>query len=198
MKQQLLTLIALLIMGTTGMATGKNLQIDVQASSVKWFADKAIGSGHNGTVLLKEGQVLIDDGVITGGTFTIDMQSIQNDDLSGDMKATLEKHLKSDDFFSVEAYPVSTFVLTKIVPVVGHQYYVFGNLTIKNKTNAITFSGVVSDNADGSKTIKAQRFSIDRTLWDVIYGSGSFFKGLADKAINNDVYFEVSITVPAE
>ncbi len=192
MKSYILTLLGILIMGTTS-ASPVLVKANAATSQIKWEASKITGSAHHGTVALKDGQLSIDNGKVSGGTFTINMQSILNEDLSGDMKASLEKHLKSDDFFAVDKYPVATLILTKITQKDGDNYSVTGQLTIREKTNPVSFDASVKTNSDGSSSITARRFSIDRTQWEIIYGSGSFFKGLADKAINNEVYFEVSI-----
>jgi len=191
--KHLLTILAIMTMGTT--LTASTIKVDAKASSIKWEASKVVGS-HHGTVALKEGELKTDKDKVTGGTFIIDMTTIVNEDQTGDLKAMLEKHLKSDDFFAVEKYPTSKIVLTKIVENTANNYTVTGDLTIREKTNPVTFDAIVTTNADGSRTITAQKFSIDRTKWDIIYGSGSFFKGLADKAINDSIYFEVTIVVP--
>ncbi len=197
MKSIILTALGLFIMGTTvNAATPGNIKVDAKSSNIKWEASKIVGSHHHGTVALKDGVLRLENNKVTGGTFTINMPSITNDDLTGDMKATLEKHLKSNDFFAVDSFPVSTFVFTNVEAKKDNNYTITGNLTIRDKTKAVSFDATVKTNADGSKIITTQRFSIDRTQWNIIYGSGSFFKELADKAISNDVYFEITIAIP--
>jgi hypothetical protein len=36
-------------------------------------------------------------------------------------------------------------------------------------------------------------FSIDRTKWDIKYDSGNFFQDLGDRAIKDDIYFNINI-----
>ncbi len=190
--QKTLLNIGALIIGTN-MANGQTtlINVDTNKSIVNWEASKVTGK-HHGTVTLLSGNISIANEAPTGGTFVVNMKSIANLDLSGDMKNSLETHLKSKDFFEVEKYPTTVFTITKLTPKGTGKYEINGTLTIKDKTNPITFEATANASADGKTlTVKSDRFSIDRTKWNVIYGSGSFFKGLADKAINDDIFFEI-------
>ena len=53
----------------------------------------------------------MDGALLTGGSFEVDMTSINVADLTGEYKAKLEGHLKSDDFFGIETFPVSNLTL---------------------------------------------------------------------------------------
>ncbi len=151
-----------------------------------------VGKKHHGTVGLKQADITVDKNTPVGGTFIVDMRSISSEDLTGDMKAMLEKHLKSPDFFNVDTFPTARLVVTKLQLKSGKTYTVSANLTIKDKTNPITFEASIDFNG---KQLKAQasQLVIDRAKWDVRYGSTSFFKGLADKAIKDEMTFDVSI-----
>lgn len=108
------------------------------------------------------------------------MRSITNTDLEGDYKGKLEGHLKSDDFFDVEKFPTASLVFTKVNATGKNSYKVTGNITIKGHTEAITLDlSVYGNKATAS-------LKIDRTKFDVRYGSTSFFDGLKDKAIYDD------------
>ena len=110
----------------------------------------------------------------------IDMSSIQNTDMEGEYKAKLEGHLKSDDFFGVEKFPTASLNFTKVKSTGKNSYEVTGDLTIKDKTNSITFDISIYGNK-ATANIK-----IDRTKFDVRYGSASFFDDLQDKAIYDE------------
>ncbi len=166
-----------------------NKKIDIKSSSIAWTGKKVVGS-HNGTIKLKSGFLEMDNNKLTGGEFVVDMTSINVGDLSGDSKGKLEGHLKSEDFFGVEKYPTAKLVITKATKNTGANeegYSVDGNLTIKDITNPVKFNMVIIDDT-ASSILK-----VDRTKFDVRYGSGSFFDNLGDKAI--DDIFELDVTL---
>jgi polyisoprenoid-binding protein YceI len=134
------------------------------------------------------------DGVLTGGTFTVDMTTIDCTDLEGEWKDKLVNHLKSADFFGVETYPTATFVITDVVSRgKPGEYKVVGDMTIKNKTNEVKFNAVIDDSGEG-RTGTAN-VTIDRSEYDVRYGSGSFFDNLGDKTIYDDFDLEISLVL---
>ena len=173
----------------TGVEAEK-VNVDVNASTVQWVGKKVTGQ-HNGSISLKGGRLEMEEGTLTGGLFTIDMASLVCEDLSGDTKGKLEGHLKSDDFFGVKTYPTATFVITRAVPQGPGKYKVVGNITIKGTTEEIQFPATIEEK-DGTYTATAN-LVIDRSKFDVRYGSGSFFDNLGDKTIYDD--FELSVNL---
>ena len=183
MKNRVQTIIVALIIATvtfafTTIEDGKK-EIKIETSSVTWKGYKVTGS-HQGSIAIKEGQLTFKDEKLVGGEFTIDMSSIENTDLEGDYKAKLEGHLKSDDFFGVEKFPTATLVFKKVKSTGKNSYEVTADLSIKDKTNAVTFDISIYGNK-ATANIK-----IDRTKFDVRYGSTSFFDDLQDKAIYDE------------
>ena len=176
----------------TGISEAEKVKVDTEASAVKWVGKKVTGQ-HSGSIGLKGGRLEMEDGQLTGGLFTIDMTSINCEDLSGDSKGNLEGHLKSDDFFGVETFPTATFVITRAVPQGPGKYKVVGNMTIKNTTEEIQFPATVEEK-DG-KYVATADLTIDRSKFDIRYGSGSFFDNLGDKTIYDD--FELSVSLVA-
>ncbi len=170
----------------------KDVNVDVESSSVKWVGKKVTGQ-HNGSISLKGGRLEMEDGQLVGGLFTIDMASINVEDLSGGGKGKLEGHLKSDDFFGVEKFPSATFVITKAVPQGPGKYKIVGNITIKETTEEIQFPATVEEK-DGKMIAKAD-ITIDRSKFNVRYGSGSFFDNLGDKTIYDN--FDLSVELVA-
>lgn len=162
-------------------------------SKVEWVGHKVTGE-HNGIVNLKEGNLEFSDGNLTGGTFAIDMTSIKCLDLQGEYAGKLEGHLKSPDFFGVETHPTATLEITKVAPRgTPGDYKVTGNLTIKGITNEIKFYTNVKEE-DGKVTATSD-IQIDRTEFDVRYGSGSFFDSLGDKTIYDE--FDMTVALVA-
>ena len=107
--------------------------VDTTASVLTWIGTKPTGS-HNGTVAIKSGGLLVEEGTLKGGEFVIDMNTITNVDMAGsDGAGKIEGHLKAPDFFDIAVYPTSKFVITKVEDVEG-KLAVTGNLQIKDVT----------------------------------------------------------------
>ena len=165
--------------------------VDGKASTVKWVGSKITGSSHEGTVMVSEGGLQIQEGKIVNGKFTIDMTSINVTDLDGGMKGKLEGHLKNEDFFDVEKHKNAFLAITGMD---GENAK--GSLTIKGITQEISFP-VKMGMANNQLTATA-KIQVDRTKFDVRYGSDSFFDNLGDKAINNIIEFEVNLVANAK
>ena len=154
-------------------------EVKIDKSKVIWKGYKVTGS-HEGTIAIQSGTLKFEADVLIGGEFVIDMTSITNADLQGEYKDKLEGHLKSDDFFGVEKFPTATLVFKNVEVAGKNSYKVTGDLTIKGKTNPVTFDFSVY----GSKANATLK--IDRSKYDVKYGSSSFFDNLKDKVIYDE------------
>ena len=172
---------------------GKNLhtdvyKVDTRLSTLEWYAEKVSGK-HNGTIMFSSGEIKNDHGQFTG-TFEIDMNSISNKDIeSEEYRTKLENHLKSEDFFGVAKFPKSTFIMTSATPVEnviqgGFTHNVKGNLTIRDKTNEISFDAVIT--IEGSQIACIGAVIIDRSKFDVRYGSKTFIEDIGDKMIYDE------------
>ncbi len=167
---------------------------NISESTIEWKGFKPTGT-HNGTINVESGVMTLKDGKIESGSFLIDMKSIVDLDIPVDKEgnAKLVGHLKSADFFDVEKYPNAAFEVTGFEEKEG-KMMLSGNLTMKEKKNNITFPVTVSSEGD-VVTLTSETFTIDRSKWDVRYGSKSFFDDLGDKFINDDI--ELKITLKA-
>ena len=161
-------------------------------STVQWTGKKVTGQ-HEGTIAVQEGVLEVQDNQLAGGQFIIDMRSLSNTDLSGEDKAKLEGHLKSDDFFGVETHPTATLSITQVTPQEGDQYTVTGNLTIKETTHPVEFPATV--NVQDDQLTAEATITVDRSKYDVRYGSSSFFDNLGDKVIYDD--FDIAVSLVA-
>ncbi len=183
MKNRVQTIVGALIIATITFAFNTIedgiKEVKVETSSVTWKGYKVTGS-HMGNIALKQGSLEFKDGKLVGGEFTIDMTTVENTDMEGEYKTKLEGHLKSDDFFGVATYPTAKLVFNKVKSTGKNSYEVTGDLTIKNKTNPVTFDISIYGNK-ATANVK-----IDRTKFDVRYGSTSFFDDLQDKAIYDE------------
>ena len=165
--------------------------VNLETSVLNWKGSKPTGD-HNGTVSLKSGGILIEDGKLKAGEFVVDMNTITNIDMKGSKGAThIEGHLKSPDFFEVEKYPTSKFVITNVVEKEG-KLEVTGNLSIKDVTKSITIPASLEE-VDGMYVFKSENFNIDRADFNVKYKSKKFFDNLKDKFVNDlvEMSFEV-------
>ncbi|WP_291862417.1 YceI family protein [Marinilabilia sp.] len=163
-------------------------KVDAEESSLSWEAGK-IGGSHNGTINLISGSLVVENGIIHSGEFVIDMESIAVTDIEDEsLNQQLEGHLKSADFFDVENHKASRFKVLGSSKS-GADLKVNGNLTIKGRTLPANF--VATPTGNGYKG----RIVVDRTLYDVRYGSTKFFDNLADKAIDDEFVIDVDLHV---
>jgi polyisoprenoid-binding protein YceI len=169
-------------------------KVDVSQSKIEWFARKVAGK-HNGTIKLSGGDISNTHGNYSG-TIEADMNSIEDADLENPAyKSKLENHLKSPDFFDAARYPKSKFVITSVTPLAesknGSTHSIKGMLTIRDKTNEITFDATMT--MDGDKLLSAGTAVIDRSKFDVKYGSKTFFADIGDKMIDDEFTLKFSI-----
>lgn len=184
----LLPLLALLAMAAK---SPSNYVVDTQSSSVVWTGYKVTGK-HTGTVKIKNGTLTMDEGRLTGGSFDIDINSITCTDLEGEWAGKLVGHLKSDDFLGASTYPTASFVITKAIPQdTKGNYKILGNLSIKGTTKEVKFFANVSE-ANGMVNASG-KITVDRSEFNMRYGSGSFFDGLGDKTIYDEFDLQVSL-----
>jgi len=171
----------------------QTFMVNKDASTIAWKGFKPTGS-HNGTIGIERGALNITDGKIVGGSFIIDMTSIVVTDIPADNEgnAKLKGHLSNADFFDVEKYPNAGFTITSLTEVEG-KMMLSGNLSLKDVKNNVTFPVSVS-NENGVITLSSEAFTIDRTKWNVQYGSKSIFDNLGDKFINDDIELKIMVT----
>ena len=167
-------------------ATAQTKKVDAAKSTVNWVGKKVTGS-HEGTIDLKDGALVFKGTKLSGGMFNVDMTSINTTDLEGKSKASLEGHLKSEDFFGTENFPTANLVFKKIADKGNGVYGITADLTIKAITKPITFDITVLEN-----TATAD-LKVDRTKYNITYKSGNFFTDLGDKAIYDDFLLKVKL-----
>ena len=176
--------------------------INTEHSTVNWKGFK-IGSEHSGKVAMKEGTLLMEEGKLKGGKFVIDMTTITCEDLADEEKnAKLVGHLKSPDFFNTAEDSIATYVINKTIPygreqVEDQEYFretfkVIGDLTIKGITKPLKTQVIIYDY--GSSISGVARLKIDRSDFDVKYGSGSFFDELGDKVIYDEIQLDINVS----
>lgn len=162
---------------------------DSAKSELKWTGKKVLGQ-HYGKINLSSGELTLANNRVKAGEFIIDMNSITNDDLpAGETNNMLVGHLKSDDFFGVAKYPTAKLVLRESSVLKDGKAIIKGSLTIKEKTHPIEFEGIQNGGTFTATLV------VDRSKYDVRYGSSSFFQGLGDKVIYDEFTLEVKLLV---
>ena len=164
------------------------LTADTTKSKILWLGEKVTGQ-HTGTINLKSGWLNWQDNKIVSGEFNIDMASLKESENNGKLLG----HLKSDDFFGVNKYPEAKLVLTGSTPFNKGSGVVNGTLTIKESTNPIEFKATMQKKDDG--TWFFANITVDRTKYNIRYGSGSFFDNLGDKTIYDEFKLKVNLLV---
>jgi polyisoprenoid-binding protein YceI len=194
MKKLFMTLSAVLVATSIAFATPSNTTekttekttkavekkvVDTEASTITWKAYKVTGS-HEGTINLASGNLDFNGTTLTGGAFVVDMTTINTTDLEGEYKQKLDGHLHSDDFFATATHKTASLEITSVKASGKNAYDATANLTIKNITKEVNFTISVY----GSKATASLK--VDRSQFDVRYGSGSFFDNLGDKTIYDE------------
>ena len=172
----------------TNPAKVETYKVDTQLSSIDWIGRKVTGQ-HNGKIKISSGEVLVNGSAVKGGSFIMDMNSMNSD------SEKLTGHLKTDDFFSVDKNPTSKFVITKVSSAGKERINITGDLTIKGNTQSVTFPATVKKEGNSIVAV-AKNVLVNRAKFDIRYGSKSFFNDIGDKAIEDN--FELGINLVAK
>ena len=173
------------------------LEIDLVESRVEWTGRNLLNK-HYGQIGLKGGKLHFVQGELAGGELALDMAAMTCQDLAGDpLHDVLIAHLKSDDFFDVELYPEARFAITSTERAVNAtpgapNLMVRGELTLKRTTRPVEFLATAGVTPEGKAAAQAA-FAIDRTLWDVLYGSGKYFRHLGGHLVNDLIEIQLRV-----
>jgi len=171
-----------------GHGQAQTLTANTEQSNIRWYGEDITGKTHFGSLKFESAAMEVQDGIVTGGAFTVDMNSLNVEDLSGGGKARLEGHLKSDDFFSVEKHNKAELKITQKGKASGNTQTLIGELTIKGIQHPVEFTMTMRDNNTATAEL-----TFDRSKFNVRFRSGSFFENLGDKLILDDIRMEVSL-----
>ena len=166
---------------------GQEKNIDLSLSEIKWVGKEITSKTHFGSLKFKSGSLSIDNGMVTDGKFTVDMNSLENKDLTGGSKDYLEKHLRSEAFFGVEQHPTATLKIISSKRVDEGKHSVLGDLTIKNISKPISFDLIINERGATAELI------FDRSKHNVKFRSSSFFEDLGDKLIYDDIELKIDL-----
>jgi polyisoprenoid-binding protein YceI len=166
-------------------------QIQKSSSTVNWTGKKVLGL-HTGTINVADGYIDISEEVINNGEVIIDMTSIVITDIddpktNGDFLA----HLQNDDFFSVDKFKTAKLLINETVKKVNNTLLLKGDLTIKDITSPVSFTATVEVFTDFLHSMG--EIVIDRTLYNIRYGSGKFLQNLGDGLIYDDFVLQFKL-----
>jgi polyisoprenoid-binding protein YceI len=183
------------------METKENLKgsgiysFDAISSKINWEGSKTLIKEwiDTGNISLQSGYLTLENNEIKEGKIVIDMNSISAEKTGGGGgEDNLSKHLKSEDFFNTENFPTSEFSLTSLTKTEGeYEYIAKGDITIKNITKTIEFP--IKIYMIGESIFVNGEIILDRSLFEVKFGSTSFFKDIGDKAINNNFKLKLEL-----
>lgn len=181
--------LSLALVLASGLAIGQSKK--VVSSDVHWWGYKVVkseASSHDGTVNVKSGVVTLKNNQLIGGSFVLDMTTINAVDLQGEYQQKLNGHLKNGDFFEVDKFPTATFKITSVKKGAQGKSIVTGNLTAKGKTNVVSFPATLSV-SNGTVSLVSDKFTIDRQKWDIAYKSA-----MQDVVVKDDIDLVVKIS----
>jgi len=185
------------LQSTSTFAEGtRRVEISPAESSISWVGRKLTGA-HAGTVPVKSGEVVLEGNTIKSGSFGINLAGVQVTDITDQKQnSKLVGHLKSGDFFAADMFPTAQFTIESAVPMAnplpsGENTTIKGSLAIKGISKPVEFPAKVAIKDGVAEAFGKAK--LDRTQWDIRYGSGKFFQGLGDKLIYDE--FEVDFTL---
>ena len=125
------------------MSTIVNAQkfIPIENESKVKFEIKNFGLTVDGTFSGLKGSILYDAKNIEKCeiNFSVNSNSVNTDNKERD------KHLKKEDYFSVDKFPLISFTSTKITKKIGlNKYLINGNLTLKGTTKPVELEVTIS------------------------------------------------------
>jgi polyisoprenoid-binding protein YceI len=116
------------------------------AGSRVHFVIKNFGIKTGGDFTGLKGSIVFDPNTLNISTFNVSVNSNTVDTDNG----SRDKHLRKEEYFNVEKYPLLTFVSTKITrSTSAGRFYIAGNITIKGITKAIEFGFSATPTATG-------------------------------------------------
>ena len=190
MKRILLMLLCLFILGQT-QAVAYEWKVDPVHTGIL-FEVKHIYSTVRGHFSEFTGNVFFDPDNLEKSKFDF---SVKVDSINTN-NGKRDNHLRSDDFFAANKYPVMTFKSSRVTHAGGNKYILEGKMTIKDITKDITLEFIYwgqKENPFKKKEMVAgfdSRLKINRLDYHV--GNGKFYNmGVVEKDVDLLITLEV-------
>jgi len=170
---------------------------EVTNGKVYWAATK-VGGAHNGSFNVSKGKLAAENGAVTSGVFMIDLNSMTEVTMSGEMQTKFLTHMKSDDFLGVDANPEGQFTIVSVEPLNGNpeaNYTIKGNLQLNGITKSVIFPANIAV-LENKVSVVTPKFTINRTEWDMTF-KAAMIGTAADKIIHDDVSLNIQLEAAA-
>lgn len=165
-------------------------KIQTESSTVNWTGKKILGL-HTGSIQIKDGFLHLENGELQDGEVVIDMTSIRITDIAD--KSVYKEffdHLNNDDFFAVDTFKTASLTI-KGSEKINEHYKITGDLTIKDITHPVEFMATIEIFTDFFHAMGEMK--IDRTLYNIKYGSGKFIPNLGDRLIYDEFVLQFKL-----
>ena len=170
---------------------GDHNHVDWQA----WHLGKT--GERSGSVMLKDAEVSVNEGMLAGGKFVLDIAGLTVTNFGEDtaQNEKLRGHLTSGDFFLTDSFPTATFEITSVDTMSGDfNAKVSGNLTIKGISKNITFNAKV-EIAEDAVSVSSETFEVNREDWGLTYNAEGTAGVPVDYLIANEIAFTIHANV---
>lgn len=167
---------------------------NITEGTVYWTGRKSVKGQHSGKFNVKAGSIVVKEGRILSGKIQVDMTSLEiMDQLDETQKGQLMSHLKSDDFFGINRYPMAEFTIQEQLPSNTPDFnnVIAGSLTLKDKSNPVNIP-VKLKLDENELSAESATFIINRTKWGINFGSG-IIGTVKDKMIDDNVSLGISV-----
>ncbi len=161
--------------------------IDTATSAVDWTGTMVGVKSHTGTLHFTAGDLKEKGGVLTGGSFTVDMRSYTFTDTNyakpGSKQGTRQNlmgHLMSPEFFAVDSFPTAQFTITSVEGNAAS-----GEMTIRGHKNVEKVENI-SISADGKSIQATGDLTFNRQKYGVAWKSP-----MKDMVLSNDIVLKI-------
>lgn len=171
----------------TSQAASGNYTVDVANSVIKWKGTMLGIKYHDGTMKLREGQLVMNEGQVVGGSFTADLTTMvtTDDNYNEEDGSTPDKllgHLASPDFFDVANHPTATFTINE-----GMGTSANGALTVRGNTDTEKINNIQVTEVDGAINASGT-LTFDRKKYNVQWDSP-----MKEAVLSNDIELMVEL-----
>lgn len=173
-------LTSLLLLATAAIASAETV-----ANELRFEANNAIYDAQGSFKTWHFTEVSIPGGDLTKGrvAFEVDLASVS------EKTAALAEHLRTNDFFDVDLFPIATVVIHDAVHSEGNRYQATATVTIRETTAEVPASFEVI--AESPLQIRGEA-----TLDRVAFGIGGPYDAAEETSIREEVKIFLSATLP--